>query len=84
MELAEPSIATALARCAAQKADVVVVFPYFLGPGHHVEVDIPALVKTAASNYPDLQTRIAKPFGLHDLLLEVIRDRVAESLEKEA
>jgi sirohydrochlorin ferrochelatase len=35
MELAEPTIATAFARCVEQGAELVIVFPYFLAPGRH-------------------------------------------------
>ena len=83
MELAQPSIATALGRCVAQGADLVIVFPFFLGPGRHVGDDIPRLVEGAAAGYPGVETRVAQPLGLHDLLLEVVCDRVTESLERE-
>src|SRR5882724_1377628 len=43
MELAEPSIATAFARCVTRGATTVVVFPYFLLPGRHWNEDIPRL-----------------------------------------
>src|SRR5207248_837243 len=43
MELAEPSIATAFARCVERGATMVVVFPYFLLPGRHWNDDIPRL-----------------------------------------
>ena len=83
MELSEPSIAMALAQCVAQGADLVVVFPYLLSPGRHVSVDIPRLVEAAAAHYPDLETRIAQPFGLHDLLLKVVIERVTQCLDQE-
>ena len=43
MELAEPSIATAFARCVKRGATTVLVFPYFLLPGRHWNEDIPRL-----------------------------------------
>lgn len=38
MELAEPTIAQAVARCAAAGAQRVVIAPYFLSRGRHVQV----------------------------------------------
>ena len=35
MELAEPTIAAAYARCVERGAERIVVVPYFLGPGKH-------------------------------------------------
>src|SRR5256885_3572444 len=54
MELAEPSIATAFARCVVRGATTVVVFPYFLLPGRHWNEDIPRLAAAAAKGHPGI------------------------------
>lgn len=77
MDLAEPSIATAFARCVEQGAELVVVFPYFLGPGRHVSEDIPQLAAAAAASHPGTRHQVAEPLGLHALLLQVIEERIA-------
>lgn len=84
MELAEPSIATAFARCVERGAKLVVVFPYFLGPGRHWSGDIPRLAAEAASPYVGRGVRylVTAPLGLHSLLLEVIDQRVAHCLQR--
>jgi sirohydrochlorin ferrochelatase len=86
MELAEPSIATAFARCADQGANVVAVFPYFLGPGRHWSEDIPRLAAEAAAPYVKRGVRhlVTAPLGLHPLVLQVIAERVAHCLERVA
>src|SRR4051794_33907764 len=55
MELAEPSIATAFARCVARGATSVVIFPYFLLPGRHWHDDIPRLAAAAAKGHPGIR-----------------------------
>ena len=80
MELAEPSIATAFARCVERGAKTVVVFPYFLLPGRHWYDDIPRLAAEAARSYPDVQYLVTAPFGLHPLMSEVINQRIAHCL----
>jgi sirohydrochlorin ferrochelatase len=84
MELAEPSIATAFARCVEQGAELVVVFPYFLGPGRHWNEDIPRLAAKAAAPFADRGVRflVTAPLGLHPLLLRVIDDRIAHCLQR--
>ena len=84
MELAEPSIATAFGRCVEQGAMLVVVFPYFLGPGRHWSGDIPRLAAEAASPYAGRGVRhlVTAPLGLHPLVLEVIDQRVGHCLER--
>jgi sirohydrochlorin ferrochelatase len=76
MELAEPSIAAAFARCVEQGARLVVVFPYFLGPGRHWHEDIPRLAAAAAQAHPGVLHQVAAPFGLHPLLNAVIEERI--------
>ena len=83
MELAEPSIATAFARCVERGAERVIVFPYFLGPGRHWDQDIPALSAKAAQACGDVDFLVTAPFGLHELMLRVIDQRIAECLQHE-
>jgi sirohydrochlorin ferrochelatase len=82
MELAEPSIATAFARCVERGAKLVVVFPYFLGPGRHWNEDIPRLAAEAALPFAERGVRhlVTEPLGLHPLILDVINKRIAKSV----
>ena len=80
MELAEPSIATAFARCVERGAKFVVVFPYFLAPGTHWSEDIPRLAAEAASPFPGVRHAVAAPLGIHPLLLQVMDERITEIL----
>jgi sirohydrochlorin ferrochelatase len=76
MELAEPSLATGLAQCAAKGASDVVVCPYFLGPGRHTSRDIPELVKRSRAAHPALRVRVAAPLGFDERLVDVVLARV--------
>jgi sirohydrochlorin ferrochelatase len=80
MELAEPSIATAFARCVERGATTVVVFPYFLLPGRHWNEDIPRLAAAAASSYPGVRYLVTAPFGMHPLMADVIDQRIEHCL----
>jgi sirohydrochlorin ferrochelatase len=80
MELAEPSIATAFARCVERGATTVIVFPYFLLPGRHWNEDIPRLAAAAAKDHPNVRYLVTAPFGLHPLMAEVIQQRIAHCL----
>ncbi len=79
LELAKPGIAEGIDICVAKGATKIVVHPYFLGPGRHTTNDIPAQVKCAAENHPDVQIRISEPLGGHDALIDVVLDRVRAS-----
>lgn len=76
MELAEPSIATALDRCVARGARRVVIAPYFLAPGRHWQRDIPRLAQEAAAHHPGLEYMVTAPIGLHPLMQQIIQSRI--------
>lgn len=80
MELALPSLNDAFDRCVAQGARLVVVFPYFLGPGRHWSVDIPQLAAAAAARHEGIHHLVAAPLGLHPLIAEVISQRIHNCL----
>ena len=75
MELCEPSIATAYARCVARGAGRVVVCPFFLGPGKHWTTDIPRLTAEAAAGHPGTRYHVAQPLGIDDLILDLLDKR---------
>ena len=81
MELAEPSIATAYARCVERGATRVVVCPFFLGPGKHWTQDIPSLTAAAAAKFPQTSYHVTQTLGLDDLILELLNKRVDHCVE---
>jgi sirohydrochlorin ferrochelatase len=76
MELCEPSIATAYARCVERGATKVIVTPFFLGPGKHWTGDIPRLTADAARNHPGTSYHVTMPLGIDDLILDLLNKRV--------
>jgi sirohydrochlorin ferrochelatase len=83
MELAEPSIATAVDRCVAHGANLIVVFPYFLSPGRHWRDDIPALTNAAIAKHEGVNFIVTAPFGMHPLMSDVIDQRIAEAIAED-
>jgi sirohydrochlorin ferrochelatase len=78
MELAEPSIATAYARCARSGAQRIIVCPFFLGPGKHWTADIPQLTADAAKQFPHTTYHVTRPLGIDDLILDLLNKRITE------
>jgi sirohydrochlorin ferrochelatase len=76
MELAEPSIASAYAKCVERGAQRVVVCPFFLGPGKHWTQDIPRLTAEAAQQHPGTRFHVTKTLGIDDLILDLLEKRV--------
>lgn len=77
MELAEPSIATAYARCAAKDARRIIVCPFFLAPGKHWTEDIPRLTADAAKSFPQTQFHVTPTLGIDDLMLDLLEKRIS-------
>jgi sirohydrochlorin ferrochelatase len=82
MELAEPSIATAYAKCAERGAQRIVVLPFFLGPGKHWTQDIPKLTADAAIRFPNTKHHVSRPLGIDDLILDLLAKRVDQCVEE--
>lgn len=82
MELAEPSISTSFGKCVEQGASRIIVSPFFLFPGRHWYQDIPALTAEAAKNHPGVSYLVTAPLGLHELLVEVVNERIKYCLSR--
>ncbi|GMH27745.1 hypothetical protein Nepgr_029588 [Nepenthes gracilis] len=76
MELAEPSIKDAFGSCVHQGAGRVIINPFFLFPGRHWQQDIPLLANEAAMEHPGVPYIVTAPLGLHELLVDIVNDRI--------
>jgi sirohydrochlorin ferrochelatase len=65
MELAEPSIRAAVLACVRRGATHVVVVPYFLSRGRHVQADIPRFVQEVQAEVTHVPLQVAEPIGAH-------------------
>jgi len=79
LELAEPDIDDGGKRCVDQGARLVVLVPYFLSSGVHVQRDLTAARDRLERRYPHVDFRLAEPMGRHPLLLEVVVQRAEEA-----
>lgn len=81
MELAEPSIGDAFGSCVQQGAHRIIISPFFLSPGRHWSQDIPSLSAEAAKQHPGVPYIVTAPLGLHELLVDVVNDRIEHCLK---
>ena len=78
LELAQPSIPAAIDQAAA-RADSVLVLPFFLHPGRHVNEDIPALVADAVERHPRVSIELLGTFGAEDGVLGLLSEQVVRA-----
>jgi sirohydrochlorin ferrochelatase len=78
LELAQPDIATAGARCVRRGATRVLLIPYFLSAGIHLRRDLTAARDELSRRHPDIEFLLGSPLGPHPLLDHLVAIRVRE------
>jgi sirohydrochlorin ferrochelatase len=84
LEMIEPGIAEGARLCVQAGADRVVLTPYFLSAGVHVQRDLTKVREELAAMFPRVTFLLAQPLGRHPLLVEVVRERVRKAMQDDA
>ena len=80
LDSSPPNLADAVAALAGRGATEIVVIPYFLTLGMHLQRDLPALVKSLEKQSPGLKIRVTAPLDGHPALPAILRDRAFEQV----
>jgi len=80
LELGQPDLAGAVAALAALGVETIVVLPYFLTLGLHLERDLPKLIADVQQAHPGVQIRATPPLEGHSALLTALLDRARSAL----
>ena len=83
LEGGKPSLSGALAAMADRVSHVVVV-PYFLTLGLHLQRDLPRLIDEVKSAHPGLRIDVAPPLDQHPAMVDALLDRARETACKPA
>jgi sirohydrochlorin ferrochelatase len=75
LELGNPDLAGAAAILASRGLRRIVIIPYFLTLGLHLERDLPQLVAALRAAHPGVEILVTPPLEGHPALLEVLLDR---------
>lgn len=78
LECGQPDLAGAVERLAGRGATTVIVIPYFLTLGTHLQRDLPELVRAASHGHPGLTIEVTPPLDGHPALLQALLDRAAD------
>ena len=81
LELGEPDLAGAAGRLIARGVESIVVIPYFLTLGTHLQRDLPRLVEDAARRHGNIPMSVTSPLAGHPALLEALLDRAQSAVE---
>ncbi len=77
---ARPSLADAVARLAESGATRILVIPYFLTLGIHLQRDLPAIVEQLAKAHQNVEIRVTPPLDGHPGLVQVLLERAHAAL----
>ena len=80
LELSEPDLSAATARLLARGASRIIVIPYFLTLGTHMQRDLPRLAQEASRRNGGVEIEVTSPLDGHPALLEALLDRASEAL----
>ena len=79
LEGGRPDLKSAVDEVAATGASRVVVVPYFLTLGLHLQRDLPRLVESLERSHPNLKVDVAPPLDGHPAMVDALVDRARES-----
>ena len=80
LELGQPDLAGAVSGLVRQGFRQVVVVPYFLTFGLHMEQDLPQLISGIQEAHPGLEIRVAPPLEGHPGLVQVLAERARQAV----
>jgi sirohydrochlorin ferrochelatase len=80
LELGQPDLNGATALLIARGAKRIVVIPYFLTLGTHMQRDLPRLAQDASQAHGGIEMQITSPLDGHPALVQALLDRASEAL----
>ena len=75
LELGTPSLEEAADLLVSRGVERIVIIPYFLTPGVHLERDLPAIVERIFNKHKDIQILVTAPLDGHPGLVQILADR---------
>src|ERR1700683_3473771 len=81
LELGQPDLSGATGLLIARGAKRIVVIPYFLTLGTHMQRDLPRLARDASGSHGDIEMQITMPLDGHPALVQALLDRASEALK---
>ena len=79
LELGAPDLSAATGLLIARGAKRIVVIPYFLTLGTHMQRDLPRLARDASQAHGDIEMQITSPLDGHPALVQALLDRASEA-----
>jgi sirohydrochlorin ferrochelatase len=82
LEGGRPDLKTAAAELASRGVGRVVVIPYFLTLGLHLQRDLPRLIEEARRGHPGLEMEVTPPLDGHPAMAGALLDRARQATSR--
>lgn len=77
---AQPGLDAAVAQLAATGVTRILIVPYFLTLGIHLQRDLPAIVEQLVQLHPGVEIRVTPPLDGHSALSQILVERAHSAL----
>jgi sirohydrochlorin ferrochelatase len=84
LEGGRPDLSAAAGDLAERGVSHIVVIPYFLTLGLHLQRDLPRLIEEARRLHPSLEIEVTPPLDGHPAMVDALLDRARSSLCKQS
>ena len=81
LEGGRPDLREAIDRLAGQGVEYVIVIPYFLTLGMHLQRDLPRLVEEIRAAHLGMEIQVTPPLDGHPALIDALLERAREATE---
>lgn len=79
LELGQPDLAGATERLIMRGATRIIVVPYFLTLGTHLQRDLPRLVDDISRQHQNIEMHVTLPLDGHPALVQALLDRAQQA-----
>lgn len=79
MQFIGPTFDQVFDQCTADGVKRIIVIPYFLHVGVHMQKDIPEMLREKAERYPEIEIILGKNLGYDERLVDIVIKRISES-----
>jgi sirohydrochlorin ferrochelatase len=80
LEIGQPDLTAATGLLITRGARRIVVIPYFLTLGTHMQRDLPRLAHDASHTHGGIEIQITSPLDGHPALVQALLDRASDAL----
>ena len=77
LQFCDPSLETVIRELADSGVDDIVIFPFFISAGSHVQTDIPQALERARQRHPHVRFHVTRHLGILDAVEDLILKEVA-------